>query len=44
MVILRRQSNIPSQDAFAMLVHASQRMNIKLREVARDIIERPARR
>jgi hypothetical protein len=42
--ILRSQSNISGQDAFAMLVHASQRMNVKLREVARDIIEHPARR
>jgi hypothetical protein len=33
-----------NQDAFAMLVHTSQRMNIKLREVARDITQRPARR
>ena len=42
--IRRSQSNISSQDAFAMLVHASQRMIVKLREVARDIIERRARR
>ena len=42
--VLRSQSNIFRQDAFAMLVHASQRMNIKLREVAREIAERPARR
>jgi len=44
MGILRSQGGVSSQDAFAMLVHASQRMNVKLREVARDIIERPARR
>ena len=42
--ILRSQINIFRQDAFAMLVHASQRMKMKLREVAREIIERPARR
>ena len=40
--ILRSQSNVSRQDAFAMLVNASQRLKIKLREVARDIIERPA--
>jgi transcriptional regulator with GAF, ATPase, and Fis domain len=42
--MLRSQSNMSNQDAFAMLVHTSQRMNIKLREVARDITQRPARR
>jgi hypothetical protein len=42
--ILRSQSNVSSQDAFAMLVSASQRMNVKLREVAREITERPSRR
>ena len=41
--MLRSQSNISSQEAFAMLVSASQRMNLKLREVARQITDRPAR-
>jgi transcriptional regulator with GAF, ATPase, and Fis domain len=38
--MLRSQSDITSEAAFAMLVSASQRMNIKLREVARTITER----
>jgi transcriptional regulator with GAF, ATPase, and Fis domain len=42
--LLRSQSDISSEDAFAMLVSASQRMNVKLREVAREITERPAGR
>jgi hypothetical protein len=41
--MLRSQSNISSQDAFTMLVSTSQRMNPKLREVARQITDRPAR-
>jgi AmiR/NasT family two-component response regulator len=41
--MLRSQSNISSQDAFTMLVSTSQRMNLKLREVARQITDRPAR-
>jgi transcriptional regulator with GAF, ATPase, and Fis domain len=42
--MLRSQSNISSQDAFAMLVNASQRMNVKLREVAQEITARSASR
>src|SRR4051812_5425424 len=35
--MLRSQRNISSQDAFTMLVSASQHLNIKLRKVAREI-------
>ena len=37
--ILRAQSNLSSQEAFAMLTRASQRMNIKLRDLARQIAD-----
>jgi GAF domain-containing protein len=37
--ILRYQSNLSSDEAFAVLTRASQRLNIKLREVARRIVE-----
>jgi transcriptional regulator with GAF, ATPase, and Fis domain len=37
--ILRHQSNLSSEEAFAVLTRASQRMNIKLREVARRIVQ-----
>jgi transcriptional regulator with GAF, ATPase, and Fis domain len=36
--ILRYQSNLSSDEAFAVLTRASQRMNIKLREVAHRIV------
>jgi len=39
--MLRSRSDLSSEAAFAMLVSASQRMNIKLREVARTITDRP---
>jgi hypothetical protein len=42
--MLRSRSNISRQDAFAMLVSTSQLMDTKLRQVAREITERPARR
>jgi hypothetical protein len=35
--ILRAQSNVTSDEAFGMLAKASQRMNIKLRDVAADL-------
>jgi transcriptional regulator with GAF, ATPase, and Fis domain len=37
--ILRHQSNLSSDEAFEVLVHASQRMNVKLRDVARRIVQ-----
>ncbi|MGI8577666.1 MAG: GAF and ANTAR domain-containing protein [Nocardioidaceae bacterium] len=37
--ILREQSNVSSEEAFEMLVHASQRMNVKLRRLAQQITE-----
>jgi len=37
--ILRHQSNLSSEEAFAVLTRASQRMNIKLREIARRIVQ-----
>ena len=37
--ILRYQSNLSSDEAFEVLTRASQRMNIKLREVARRIVQ-----
>lgn len=40
--ILRYQSNLSSDEAFAVLTRASQRMNVKLREVAREIVQRTA--
>jgi GAF domain-containing protein len=36
--ILRYQSNLSSDEAFTVLTRASQRLNIKLREVARQIV------
>jgi hypothetical protein len=42
--MLRSQSNISRQNAFAMLVSTSQPMDTKLRQVAREVTERPARR
>jgi hypothetical protein len=42
--MLRSQRNISRQNAFAMLVSTSQPMNTRLRQVAREITERPARR
>jgi transcriptional regulator with GAF, ATPase, and Fis domain len=35
--ILRAQSNVTSEEAFTMLTAASQRMNVKLRDIARQI-------
>ena len=37
--ILRSQSNLSSDEAFAMLSKASQRMNVKLRDLAQQITE-----
>lgn len=37
--ILRQQSDLSSDEAFAVLTRASQRMNLKLREVARRVTE-----
>jgi GAF domain-containing protein len=37
--ILRAQTHVTSEEAFAMLVGASQRMNLKLRDLARRIAE-----
>lgn len=39
--ILRYQSNLSSDEAFEVLIRASQRMNIKLRDVARRIVQNP---
>jgi transcriptional regulator with GAF, ATPase, and Fis domain len=39
--ILRTQSNVTSEQAFQMLVAASMRTNVKLRDVAREIARRP---
>jgi transcriptional regulator with GAF, ATPase, and Fis domain len=39
--ILRHQSNLSSDEAFEVLIHASQRMNLKLRDVARRIVQHP---
>ena len=41
--ILMVQSHLTSEDAFKLLVRASQRENMKLREVARRIVERASR-
>lgn len=41
--ILRAQGNVSSDDAFEMLSKASQRMNVKLRDLARQIADGPAR-
>ena len=38
--ILRAQSDLTSEQAFLMLSAASQRTNVKLRDLARDITER----
>ena len=38
--ILRAQSNLTSEQAFASLVQASQRMNLKLRDIAMQIVRR----
>ena len=38
--ILRAQSNLTSEEAFAALVQASQRMNLKLRDIAMQIVQR----
>ncbi len=40
--ILRAQSGVSSEEAFQMLAKASQRMNVKLRDVAKQISEAPA--
>ena len=40
--ILRHQSTLSSDEAFAVLIRASQRLNLKLRDVARRIVEAPA--
>ena len=37
--ILRAQSNVSSAEAFAMLAQASQRMNVKLRDVAAQVAD-----
>jgi GAF domain-containing protein len=37
--ILRYQSNLSSEEAFTVLTRASQRLNIKLREVARRVVQ-----
>jgi AmiR/NasT family two-component response regulator len=37
--ILRYQSNLSSDEAFRVLTRASQRLNIKLREVARRVVQ-----
>jgi len=39
--ILRAQSDLSSEDAFQLLTQASQRMNVKLRDVAAQIARQP---
>ena len=40
---LRSQRNIPSQDGFALVVSASQRADVQLCEVARQIADSAAK-
>lgn len=40
--IIRSQSPVTRDEAFQFLVRASQRMNVKLRSIAKDIAERPS--